>query len=212
MRRIITYIAVSADGYIARADGSVEWLNRPRPRDNYGMGAFLRGIDTVVWGRKTWRGQGFGPGIANLVFSRRTPPGVRGQAEFLDQPVAQFARDLRRRNGKNIWIMGGAGIIASFLDAQEVDEFIIHVVPVFIGEGLPLLTPRHRLVPLTLRSSRRYADGVVRLHYARVTFHQTETRSGQVARTDIRTMQMWRREPDGVWRIARTVSFPEPVP
>ena len=52
-RKIIVYIAISADGYIARADGSVEWLNRPRTAGDYGMSAFYRSIDTILWGRKT---------------------------------------------------------------------------------------------------------------------------------------------------------------
>lgn len=73
---------------------------------------------------------------------------------------------LRATPGKNIWMMGGASLIGSFLDAGSIDEFIIHVIPVLIGDGTPLIAPRHRTVPLTLRSSRRYADGVVRLHYA----------------------------------------------
>jgi len=62
-------------------------------------------------------------------------------------------------------MMGGGGLIASFLDAGEIDEFDIHVIPVFIGEGIPLVAPRHRDVPLRLRSSRRYPEGVVRLRY-----------------------------------------------
>jgi dihydrofolate reductase len=52
-RKIIVYIATSADGFIARADGSVDWLNRPSPKGNYGMGAFYKSIDTILWGRKT---------------------------------------------------------------------------------------------------------------------------------------------------------------
>ena len=63
-------------------------------------------------------------------------------------------------------MMGGAGIIASFLDAGEIDEFIIHVVPTFIGEGIPLIAPARRNVPLALVGSRKFPDGVVRLHYA----------------------------------------------
>ncbi len=63
-------------------------------------------------------------------------------------------------------MMGGAGLIASFLDVGEIDEFILHVMPVLIGEGVPLVAPRHRSISLALRSSRRYSDGVVRLHYA----------------------------------------------
>ena len=52
-RKIIVYIATSADGFIARTDGSVDWLDRPRPKGDYGMGAFYKSIDTILWGRKT---------------------------------------------------------------------------------------------------------------------------------------------------------------
>jgi dihydrofolate reductase len=94
-RKIIIYIATSADGYIARPEDDVEWLNR-RPRNvDYGMRSFY----------------------------------------------------------------------ASFLDAGEIDEFDIHVVPTFIGEGIPLVAPRHQDVPLLLRSARKYPDGVVRRRY-----------------------------------------------
>jgi dihydrofolate reductase len=63
-------------------------------------------------------------------------------------------------------MMGGGGIIASFLDAGEIDEFIIHVIPTFIGEGIPLIAPKRRDVELKLLGIRDYPDGVVRLHYA----------------------------------------------
>ena len=62
--------------------------------------------------------------------------------------------------------MGGAGIIASFLDEGEIDEFMIHVMPTFIGEGIPLIAPGRRTVPLKLISSKKFTDGVVELHYA----------------------------------------------
>jgi len=61
--------------------------------------------------------------------------------------------------------MGGAGSIASFLDSAQVDEFIIHVIPKIIGEGIPLVAPHRRDVPLKLLASKRFPDGVVRLHY-----------------------------------------------
>ena len=67
--------------------------------------------------------------------------------------------------GKNIWMMGGGEIIASFLDEDAIDEFIISVVPIFIGNGIPLIAPRHREVPLTLRSVKPFPDGVVQAHY-----------------------------------------------
>ena len=151
-RKIIVYIATSADGYIARPDGDFEWLNRPRPKGNYGMGRFLQSIDTILWGRKTYeiglkfagKTLGFGPKIKNYVFSRTLKEAPSPQVQFVDEPVEKFAGRLRSQPGKNIWMMGGAGIIASFLDAGEIDEFSIHVVPVMIGEGIPLVQPRHR--------------------------------------------------------------------
>jgi len=62
-------------------------------------------------------------------------------------------------------MMGGGEIIASFLDEDAIDEFIITVVPTFIGEGIPLIAPRYRDVPLRLQAVQRFADGVVQLHY-----------------------------------------------
>jgi dihydrofolate reductase len=62
-------------------------------------------------------------------------------------------------------MMGGGELIASFLDAGEIDEFDIHVIPTFIGKGIPLIAPRHRDVALHLRSVRKYPDGSVRLRY-----------------------------------------------
>jgi len=176
-RKIIVYIATSADGYIARPNGDVEWLNR-RPRNvDYGMKEFYRSIDTILWGRKTYdwvlnyykkrgntRGM-FDKKLANYVFSRKPPARHDPAVQFISEPVKTFARRLRATPGKQIWMMGGAGLIASFLDAGEIDEFDIHVIPVFIGKGIPLVAPRHRDVPLRLRSSRKYPDGVVRLRY-----------------------------------------------
>ncbi len=85
--------------------------------------------------------------------------------QVVSEPVKPFAQRLRATPGKQIWMMGGAGLIASFLDGGEIDEFDIHVIPVFIGEGIPLVAPRHRDVPLRLRSSKKYPDGVVRVRY-----------------------------------------------
>jgi dihydrofolate reductase len=171
-RSIIAYIATSADGYIARPDGDVAWLHRPAPAGDYGYRAFLRTIDTILWGRKTYAqalhlGAGlaeFGTGVAHYVFTRRPAspvPGVR----FVSEAVGPFAQRLRATPGKHIWMMGGAELIAGFLDAGEIDEFVIHVIPIFIGEGIPLVAPRHRALPLALGSCRRFADGVVRLRY-----------------------------------------------
>jgi dihydrofolate reductase len=175
-RKIIVYIATSADGYIARPDGDVEWLNR-RHADDYGMGVFYATIDTILWGRKTYdwalnyhkrkgrKGGIFDTKLANYVFSRKPPKRETPGVKFVSEPVKTFAQRLRATPGKHIWMMGGGELIASFLDAGEIDEFDIHVIPTLIGEGIPLVAPRHRDVPLRLRSVRKYPDGVVRVRY-----------------------------------------------
>ena len=176
MRKIIVYIATSADGYIARKDGAVDWLDRPRPKGNYGMGEFWKSIDTILLGRKTYdfvvQFVKEGKSIPkqkhepkHYAFSRRPPKKVLPGFEFVKEPIKKFAKRLRAQKGKNIFMMGGGGIIASFLDAGEIDEFIIHVIPTFIGEGIPLIAPRHRTVPLKLISVKKFSGGVVRLHY-----------------------------------------------
>ena len=169
-RKIIVSIATSADGYIARPDGNVDWLDRPKPPGFYGMAEFFKTIDTILWGRKTFdfgveQGGGFDAKIKNYVFTHHRPKKTPKGVEFVNEPVGPFAQRLRATPGKDIWMMGGGEIIASFLDAGEIDEFIIHVIPVFIGEGIPLIAPRHRELELKLLSVGDYPDGVVRLHY-----------------------------------------------
>jgi dihydrofolate reductase len=177
-RKIIVYIATSADGFIARPDGSVDWLDRPRPKGNYSMGEFYQSIDTMLLGRKTYdvaldfqkkgvAGAVFDTKVKNYVFTRGpAPSSALAGVEFVSEPIKAFINRLREQEGKDIWMMGGGDIIASFLDEGEIDEFMIHVIPKFIGEGIPLIAPARRTVPLNLISSTQFPDGVVRLHYA----------------------------------------------
>ena len=177
-RKIIVFIATSADGFIARKDGGIDWLDRPPPKGvDYGMARFYKSIDTILYGRKTYDiGVKFvkegleiptSKHIRNYVFSRRRPPkNILPGFEFVNEPIKKFTKRLRAQKGKNIWMMGGGGIIASFLDPGEIDEFVISVIPTYIGEGIPLIAPRRRTVPLKLLSTKKFPDGVVQLHYA----------------------------------------------
>ena len=176
-RKIIVLLATSADGFIARKDGAVDWLDRPRTAGDYGMGAFFKSIDTILLGRKTYdfvvqfqkEGKAvpsMGGNIRHYAFSRKPPKKVLEGFEFVKEPIKTFAERLRAQKGKNIWLMGGGRIIASFLEAGEIDEFIISVIPTFIGEGIPLIAPKRRTVPLKLLATKKFSDGVVTLHYA----------------------------------------------
>jgi len=171
-RKIIVHIAASADGYIARPDGDLDWLtSRPAPEGFYGMNAFMRSIDTMLLGRRTYEaslrlGANFDSKSRTVVFSRHAPPaGAPPGVEFTSDDIGAFATRLRAQPGKHIWLMGGGELIASFLDARAIDEFVISVVPVFIGDGIPLIARRDRYVPLELRSVEQFEDGLVQLHY-----------------------------------------------
>ena len=102
----------------------MDWLERPRPKGNYGMGAFYKSIDTILWGRKTYdmaldfqkkgvAGSAFDTRVKNYVFTRGPMPSAApAGVEFVGEPIKALASRLRRKQGKDIWMMGGAGIIA----------------------------------------------------------------------------------------------------
>jgi dihydrofolate reductase len=171
-RNVIVHIGTSADGYIARPDGDLEWLtSRPKPEGFYGMGAFMKLIDTKLLGRKTYEwsrqmGAKFESKDRTFVFSRHPPPAdAPPGVEFVNEPIGAFVSRLREQSGKDIWLMGGGELIASFLDEQAIDEFVVTMTPVFIGDGIPLIARRYRHVNLDLQSVERFEDGVVQLHY-----------------------------------------------
>jgi dihydrofolate reductase len=171
-RKIIVHIATSADGYIARRDGDIDWLtNRPALKGFYGIPKFAKSIDATILGRKTFdisleMGATYEADDVHYVFSRRpAPSSVPAGVEFVTESIGAFVKRLRKKAGKNIWMMGGGEIIASFLDESAIDEFFISVIPTFIGDGIPLLAPKHREIPLRLRSAKSFPDGVVQLHY-----------------------------------------------
>ena len=183
-RKIIVHIATSADGYIARPDGNLDWLtSRPAPKGFYGLPKFAQSIDAKILGRTTFdlsvkMGASFSPDDVHYVFSRRpAPAAIPAGVHFVKEPISAFAERLRKQAGKNVWMMGGGEIIGSFLDEHAIDEFVISVVPTFIGEGIPLIAPGHREVPLRLRSSKSFPDGVVHHHYVVATKVQGDSRN-----------------------------------
>jgi len=116
-RKITVFIATSADGYIARPNGDVEWLNRQPRTADYGIRAFYSTIDTILWGRKTYdwlldyskrrarKAAMFDMKVANYVFSRKPPKRRTPGVEFVSEPVKEFAQRLRTTPGKHIWMM-----------------------------------------------------------------------------------------------------------
>jgi dihydrofolate reductase len=170
--KIIVHIATSADGYIARPDGDLEWLtSQPAPDGFYGMPEFMKSVGPQILGRKTFEasvllGAKFERGSQYVVFSRQPKPtSAPPTVEFTSEPVSVVAQRLRKNATKDIWLMGGGELIAAFLDASAIDEFVVTVMPVFIGSGVPLIAPSRKDVALELLSSKAFENGVVQLHY-----------------------------------------------
>src|SRR4029077_19096663 len=139
------------------------------------MGPFFATIDTALMGRKTYDvalkmgGGGFGDSkMKSYVFSHSQPPGERGGVTFVNEPPKSFLEKLRKLPGKNIWLMGGGELVRDFLKADLVDEMYIGVVPVLIGEGIPLFPSGFPQREFALVENKTYSKGLIALKYQRV--------------------------------------------
>lgn len=176
MRKIILSLGISLDGYIARLDGAVDFLFMPK---DYSMADFFASIDTEIMGRKTYEvalkmGASFsGSKIANYVFSHTLPAGTRDGLAFVDQSPDEFVQELRTRPGKNVWLMGGGELAREFLRADLVDELYLGIVPVLIGEGIPLFPSGFPQREFALVENKTFSRGLVTLKYRRVRGKKT---------------------------------------
>ena len=172
MRKVILAAGITLDGYIARPDGAVDYIFMPK---DFSMAPFFASIDTIVMGRKTYEvalqmGEGsFGAQIASYVLSRTRTPGARDGVIFVNEAVAELAARLRAGSskGKHIWLMGGGEIAREFLLADLVDEIHLGIVPIALGEGIPLFPPGFPQHNFKLIGNNTYSRGLVELKYQR---------------------------------------------
>ena len=173
MRKVIYGAGASLDGFIARLDGSLDFLDL-RP-SNYSMAPFFKTIDVALMGRKTYEvsvrlsgGKFVSHGLRSYIFSRSLPEGERDGAIFVGSDPKRFVAELRRKKGKHIWLAGGGELTREFLKEDLVDELYLGIVPVLIGEGIPLYAPGFPQREFTLTESKAYSGDLVALRYARV--------------------------------------------
>ena len=174
MSDVVLYIATSLDGYIARRDGSLDWLPQPETgAEDYGYAGFYDSIDALVMGANTFETvQSFGdwpyPGKPTLVFTTRDWPGAPPEVYLhAGEPQPALAK-LHEQGARRIWLVGGGEMVAAFLRRDLIDEMILTLCPVLLGEGLPLF-PATDVMQLTweLKGSCSYPDGLAQLHYRR---------------------------------------------
>jgi dihydrofolate reductase len=171
VRKVVLGLGISLDGYIARPDGSVDFLFMPK---DYSMGPFFATIDTLIMGRKTYEvslkmGGGFSDSkTKTYVFSHSQPAGERGGVTFVNESPKSFIEKLHKRPGKNIWHMGGGELGRAFLNDDLVDELYIGIVPTLIGEGIRLFPSGFPQREFSLLENKTFSKGLIALKYARV--------------------------------------------
>jgi dihydrofolate reductase len=178
VRKIILALGISIDGYIARRDGTFDFLFMPK---DFSMAKFFASIDTGIMGRKTYevaKAQdegGFGPKLKTYVLSRTLPPGEREGKIFVNTSPQMLVEEIRRHKGKDIWLMGGGEIARDFLKADLVDELHLGVVPVLLGEGLPLFPSGFPQLDFALTENKSFSRGLVSLKYKRARSKRKKT-------------------------------------
>lgn len=175
MRKMILYIATSLDNYIARPDGSIDWLEQASmsEKQDYGYHGFYDSIDTTVMGANTYRQIcGFDvpfpyPDKRNIVITtQKNLEKVHPSIEFLSTNFNTFVDNLKKEPGKNIWLVGGSQVNTYMLRFKLLDEVIITKIPVFIGDGIPLFQPANAEYQAILNKVNDYGDNVVQLTYS----------------------------------------------
>jgi len=163
-------MAISLDGFIASRDGGVTWLE---PYDPYsvGFGEFLAQAGSIVMGRKSYQQMlGIGPwpyeGKRTVVMARNAVTVSTAGTEVSAEPVGVLADRLAREtNSGDVWIFGGGEIARAFLSARRCDTLELCIVPVVIGDGIPLFGPGSPACGLRLTRAKHYDNGLVCLDY-----------------------------------------------
>lgn len=165
MRKIILFIASSLDGFIAGKNGEIDWLFSDA---DYGYKKFYSSVDTVLVGRRTYEAA---LGLEKIPFESKkcfvfTSKEIKVKQNATVIPYAvSFTKKLLKRPGKNIWLVGGGEVVSDFLNNNLIDEIILSIHPIILGEGIPLFPKIKGKKDFALSSSGSFESGLVQLHY-----------------------------------------------
>lgn len=171
MRKVILYCAASLDGYIARKDGSVDWLDSiPNPEhSDYGYAQFYDSIDVTLMGNGTYKAVlGFGVDFpyqekTNYVFSRTSTGTDAPFIQYINDDVISFVNELKTKPGKNIWLVGGGQLNTTLLNAGLIDELIITLFPIILGDGIPTFADGALESHFKVVENKTFDNGLVQL-------------------------------------------------
>ena len=171
----VVYIATSLDRFIARSDGSIDWLGEADPSEDYGWVDFINSIDHIVMGRNTfetvlsfggdWPYEGTPLTVLSNTLSE-VPTHLNGKAEILSLEPPAILERLREMGRKRIYIDGGQ-TVQRFLQANLIDELIISTLPVLIGDGIPLFGALSGDLKWEHVGTRTFKNGIIQSTYHR---------------------------------------------
>lgn len=167
--KISIYIAMSIDGYIARKDGGLDWLEYGHVGDeDYGFKKFIGSVDALVLGRKTYEVvSGFEKwpyDDKKVVVLSRTLKEVRKEAKLFSGELDDLVFSLSSQGVKHVWVDGGI-TACKFLEAGLVDTLTISVISIVLGAGIPLFSTMNREQACKLISVQSYPSGLVQIRY-----------------------------------------------
>ena len=175
MRKISLFIAASLDGYIARPNDDLSFLKLvEKEGEDYGYTEFTDTIDTLIIGRRTYDYvlKEIGPahydnGQRDVYVITRNERPQTGRTTFYTGNLTDLVNRLKSENGRNIYCDGGAEVINELLQNDLVDEFIISVIPVLLGDGIRLFKDGRPEQTLEFISAKTFETGLTQLHYRR---------------------------------------------
>jgi dihydrofolate reductase len=172
MSRVIVYIATSLDGFIARKDDDISWLDPFNAGgEDYGFSDFMKTVGTAVMGARTYEQSLTHPerlltGIKTYILTSRSLPIAAGiDAELWHGTLSGLVKKIRQESSEDVYIVGGGQVISRFLDEGLVDEIRQFIVPVILKEGIPLYTGLSREIAFRLLQAVPYRSGIVQLRY-----------------------------------------------
>ena len=176
MAKIILYIACSIDGFIAKPDDNLDWLNSvPNPGNiDHGYSDLLKGISCIIMGRRTYS-EVLGFGI-DWPYSDKTTYVVTGNDSFkIETPgtfrlignIVESVEKIKLETDKDIWLAGGGQLVTYFLNNKLIDKMIISIIPVILGQGIPLFPGKPEESSWKLTGSVAYSTGIASLSYER---------------------------------------------
>lgn len=175
MRKLIIYIATTLDGYIAQPNDNLSFLKLvEKEGEDYGYAEFIKTTDTIILGRKTydWVLKEIGSAHYDngerevFVITHKARP-KSGKTTFYTGNLPELIKKLKSESGKNMYCDGGAEIINALLMHDLIDEFIISVVPVLVGDGTKLFKDGRPEQLLEFVNAKAFDTGLIQLHYKR---------------------------------------------